>query len=160
MYIVNSGRCISHIGEGGNIRARTGALRRLGTHRGSDEVLCAAHYTGEVPTLHWVIVTGGRRERREKERELKRHFGEPPTPRKEFASCVDGRLLCRKLTNNAEGWRLGYILASFEIGEKLSHLFHPSFDAIWSKVGKPPGWEDFIYRGNLHFPIPPARAAK
>ena len=78
VYIVNSGDCISHIGEGGDIRSRTGTLRRLGTHRGSDEVLCGAYCTQRSPMIHWIVMKGSRQDRRKKETELRDLFGEPP----------------------------------------------------------------------------------
>ena len=155
MYIVNSGNCISHIGQGGNIRNRTGALRRLGTHRGSDEVLCGAYCTGKSPMLHWVVMEGSEEKaRRGKEIEMEKLFGSPPTPRPEFEKCVHGKRLCDVLIQNSKGWQRGYILASFEIGEQMGHIFHSSFDKTWSRVGKPAGWDDFTFSGILNHTLP------
>lgn len=155
VYFVNSGNCISHIGQGGNIRTRTGTLRRLGTHRGSAEVLCGAYCTHKTPMLHWIVMEGSvEKDRDSKEAELKKLFGQPPTPTPEFEKCTHGRSLCDALVRNSKGWQKGYILATFEIGEQMSHIFHPAFDRVWSKVGKPAGWEDFRFSGSLNHLLP------
>lgn len=153
VYVISSGDCISHIGEGGHMRDRVETLRRLGTHRGSDEVLCAAHCTHESPVVHWELVSGDRRKRLDREGELESMIGEPPSPQPEFRNCIHGRKLCEQLLQNCTGWQQGYIKATFEIGEQLAHLFHPKFDRVWRKVGKPPGWEDFIFEGMPNYPL-------
>lgn len=139
VYVIASGTCVSHIGTSGSLRARVGSLARLGTHRGSAEVLCGAYCTGEPPRVWWLPV--------EKpaatllERALKLKHGEPPLPRGLHGGCVNGKRLCDDLIEaaGADSWEAGYVEAVFAIGEKLSLLFHPRFHAIWRRVGVPPG---------------------
>jgi len=135
------------------MRDRIGQLHRLGTHRGSAEVVCAAHCTGKAPMVHWKVVNGDRKRRMAEETRFRNLIGKPPIPRPKYEKCIDGRTLCDQLLRKSNGWRIGYIKATFEIGEMLSHLFHPAFDYIWLEVGKPPGWEDFQFDGRLKFPF-------
>lgn len=143
VYIVASGGCVSHIGTSGNLRSRVRSLAALGTHRGSAEVLCAAHCTGEAPRVWW-LSTVTAIDARARESALKARYGEPPIPRERFAECVNGGQLLADLVRaaGAESWEAGYVEAVLTIGEKLSLLFRPRFAELWNAVGVPPGpWQ-------------------
>ena len=143
VYVIASGRCVSHIGTSGKLRGRLGQLAGLGTHRGSAEVLCAAYCTGAAPQIWWLQSDAAR----DLERRLKVESGEPPTPRTEFSGCVNGDKLRHDLiaAAGANSWEAGYLEAVFAIGEKLSLLFQPHFRRIWLEIGVPPGpWQDLV----------------
>jgi hypothetical protein len=145
VYIVASGDCVSHIGTSVSLRGRVGQLAALGTHRGSAEVLCAAYCTKQTPMVWWEPLE--RAQTTALERQLKLTSGEPPTPRDQFASCVNGLRLRDDMIAVAgeTSWEAGFIEAVFAIGEKLRLLFQPRFHEIWREVGVPPGpWTEFI----------------
>ena len=84
LYIVTCGACMPHVGTSGNIANRVRTLAALGTHRGSTEVLCAAFCTGEAPVVWWEeqpTVAAAR----ERERQFKVHYGEPPQIRSSYS---------------------------------------------------------------------------
>ena len=145
VYVVASGDCVSHIGTSRSLRSRIASLAALGTHRGSAEVLCVAHCTRLPPRVWWRSVDASQMTLLE--RQLKAAAGEPPTPRAQFSSCVNGAQLRNDLVRASghESWEAGYVEAVFEIGEKLRLLFSPRFHAAWREVGVPPGpWENLI----------------
>jgi hypothetical protein len=144
IYVVRSGNCISHIGKSRNIKRRVSQLLRLTNHRGSAEVLCVAFCTQKRPEIYYEIMKPKSEERTDRERELKKSLGEPPTPSSVYKSCKDGKELRTQLLRNADQWQSGYIDATFEIGEFLRNLFRCRFEDLWKVVGKPPGWENFV----------------
>ena len=139
IYVIASGDCVSHIGTSGSLRSRVGSLAGLGTHRGSAEVICAAHCTGEAPQVWWHATD--RASALALERALKHRYGEPPWPRERYAGCVNGRRLRDDVIAAAgpDSWEAGYAEAVFAIGEKLRLLFDPRFEGVWRAVGIPPG---------------------
>jgi hypothetical protein len=140
LYVVTCGDCLAHVGTSGGLRGRVSSLARLGTHRGSAEVLCAAFCSEAAPLVWWEELTDVPTARG-REREFKLFYGEPPSPRSKYADCVNGGRLMKALVEAAgrDSWEAGFIDAVFQIGEKLSLLFGPRFEESWSKVGKPPG---------------------
>ncbi len=140
LYVVTSGDCLSHVGTSGSLNGRVGSLARLGKHRGSAEVLCGAYCTGQAPLVWWEELPDVK-VARERERALKDHYGEPPQPRSPHGTCVNGRALLAGITEAAgrDSWEAGYAEAVVSIGEELSLLFRPRFDAVWAQIGKPPG---------------------
>lgn len=107
--------------------------------RGSVEVLCAAHCTGEAP-----MVRRQETPTAAAARAIESHFkrlGEPPQPRAAFPDCVNGTALRRALVEAAgpSSWEAGYVDALFEVGEQLHRLFTPRFHPLWQRVGWPPG---------------------
>lgn len=142
VYVVACGACVAHIGISGNLRSRVASLARLGTHRGSAEVICAAHCTRLPPRVWWY--TTDRVSAGALERTMKQRYGEPPWPREKFAACVNGVQLRDDLIAAAgeNSWEAGYAEAVFAIGEKLRLLFDSRFNEVWNKVGVPPGpWQ-------------------
>ncbi len=142
VYVVACRDCVAHIGTSGNLRTRVRTLAALGTHRGSSEVLCAAHCTRSSPKVWWYPVALS--EAKVVEHTLKQRYGEPPWPREAYAACVNGAQLRDDLVTAAgsESWEAGFVEAVFAIGEKLGLLFQPRFDSIWQSLGIPPGpWE-------------------
>lgn len=139
VYVIAAGRCVPHIGTSGNLQNRIRTLAALGNHRGSAEVLCAAHCTREAPTVRW-RETPTAPEARTIESALKR-LGEPPQPRARFVDCVNGTALRSTLVEaaGASSWEAGYVDALFEVGEQLHRLFVPRFHDLWERVGWPPG---------------------
>lgn len=139
VYVVASADCVAHIGTSGSLRGRVRTLANLGTHRGSAEVICAAHCTGEVPRVWWYETDPAAA--RLLERTLKGRYGEPPWPRGAYEGCVNGARLRDELVTAAGSgsWEAGYVEAVFAIGEKLSLLFQPRFGPIWERLGIPPG---------------------
>jgi len=139
VYVVASADCVSHIGMSSNLRSRVRSLAALGTHRGSAEVLCAAHCTGSAPLVWWYSAEIG--SARLLERTLKARYGEPPWPRERYEGCVNGGVLRRDLVASAgeASWEAGFIEAVFAIGEKLALLFDARFGQVWLSVGQPPG---------------------
>ncbi len=146
VYAITCGDCIAHIGTSRSLRARVATLARLGTHRGSSEVLCAASCTGQEPLVWWRGCPD-EASARILESALKRHHGEPPVPRERYADCVNGRRLMERLIQAAgpDSWEAGYVQAAFTIGEKLSLLFAPRMLPLWEHVGCPPGpWAAWV----------------
>lgn len=139
-YAVTSADCISHIGTSGSLRTRVGSLARLGKHRGSAEVLCAAYCTREEPLVWW-HATETIKEARSLEAALKQHHGEPPQPRRFYESCRDGAALRAALlsASGAQTWAAGFIEALFTVGEELSLLQDPRLDYVWDQMRRPPG---------------------
>lgn len=139
VYVIAAADCVAHIGTSKNLRRRVGTLATLGTHRGSAEVLCAAHCTGAPPRVWWYATDLATAVVLEKT--LKQQYGEPPWPRDVYARCVNGSQLRDDLIAAAgfESWHAGYVQAVFAIGEKLKLLVDSRFDAIWERVGIPPG---------------------
>jgi hypothetical protein len=139
VYVIATGGCIPHIGTSGNLQNRIRTLAALGNHRGSAEVLCAAHCTQDAPTVRW-RETSSAAEARVIESAFKQ-LGEPPQPREQFHSCVNGTALRSALVEaaGAASWEAGYIDALFEVGEQLHRLFAPRFHHLWEQVGWPPG---------------------
>jgi hypothetical protein len=149
LYLVTSGGCLSHVGTSGKIANRVRTLANLGTHRGSAEALGAAYCTGEGPLVWWEELPNAIAAR-EREREFKQHFGEPPQPRSEFGQCTNGAELLKQIVMAAgpDTWEAGFAEAVFRIGEKLSLLFEPRFADLWERVGTPPGpWRSRATRG-------------
>lgn len=145
VYVVASGTCVSHIGTSGSLRSRVGSLARLGTHRGSAEVLCGAYCTGETPHVWWLSLD--KTSAGAFERTMKAAHGEPPVPRNLHVGCVNGGQLRDDLiaAAGADSWEAGYVEAVFAIGEKLRLLFQPRFHPIWRRVGVPPGpWAELV----------------
>lgn len=138
LYVVSCHDCVPHIGTSGNLQNRIRSLANLGNHRGSAEVLCAAHCTDTPPVVRWRELPIG--DARQMERRLKA-LGEPPQPRDSYEKCVNGGALRRALVAAVGGdtWEAGYIEALFDVGEQLSRLFAPRFATLWSAVGRPPG---------------------
>ena len=140
MYLVTSGLCLSHVGTSSSLRTRVGALARLGTHRGSAEVLCAAYCTRTYPSVWWeeASTTSAARLR---ESQFKRYYGEPPSPRTSYAQCVNGAQLLKDFVAIAgpDSWEAGYAVATITIGEQLKLLFEPRFAPVWKQLGTPPG---------------------
>ena len=140
LYIVTCGDCMPHVGTSGSLAGRVRALANLGTHRGSAEVLCAAFCTQAAPSVWWeeqpTVIAA-----RVREKAFKLHYGEPPQPRSRYSACVNGAELLGAISEAAgpDSWEAGYAEAVFEIGEELSLLFRPRFEAIWEQVGVPPG---------------------
>lgn len=139
-YVVTAGNCLAHVGTSRSLRSRVGSLARLGTHRGSAEVLCAAYCTREAPVVWWQV-TGTEAEAKLRESAFKAHYGEPPQPRHGYESCVNGRALLDVFIAAAgtDTWEAGYAEAVFTIGERLTLLFAGRFDPIWRRIGVPPG---------------------
>jgi hypothetical protein len=139
VYVISTGGCVPHIGTSSSLQNRIRTLASLGNHRGSAEVLCAAHCTREAPTVRW-RETPTAADARLIESALKRQ-GEPPQPRSEFRDCVNGTALRRALVEaaGAASWEAGYVDALFEVGEQLQRLFAPRFHRLWEHVGWPPG---------------------
>lgn len=140
MYLVTSGRCLAHVGTSSNLRTRVGMLARLGTHRGSAEVLCAAYCTRSYPSVWWeeAPTTSAARER---ESQFKRYYGEPPSPRATYARCVNGAQLLKDFVAvvGPDSWEAGYAVATLAIGEQLKLLFASRFASAWKQLGTPPG---------------------
>jgi hypothetical protein len=85
---------------------------------------------------------------RERERAFKRHYGEPPQPRPDYAGCVNGAALLGRIVAAAgpASWEAGFAEAVFQIGERLSLLLQPRFAPIWQRVGVPPGpWAALLH---------------
>lgn len=143
IYVVRSGDCISHIGKSNNIKKRVSQLLRLRNHRGSAEVLCVAFRTQKSPEIHYEILKS-KKGGEDREEELKKALGEPPTPCSMYESCKGGQELRTQLLKNANQWQRGYIDATFDIGGFLRNLFRSEFEPLWKTVGKPPGWENFV----------------
>ncbi len=139
VYVIAVGACVPHIGTSGNLQSRIRTLAALGNHRGSAEVLCAAHCTGEAPVVRW-RETASAEDARAFESAFKQ-LGEPPQPRERFHGCVNGTALRHALVEAAgpSSWEAGYIDALFEVGEQLHRLFTPRFHPLWERVGPPPG---------------------
>lgn len=139
IYLVACGDCLAHVGTSGNLRGRVRTLAALGTHRGSNEVLCAAYCTAQPPQVWWRATDLATARRMEPA--LKGHYGEPPVPREKYASCVNGLRLMDDLVAAAgnDSWEAGYVEAVFTIGENLTLLFKPRFGPIWANIGVPPG---------------------
>lgn len=151
LYVITCGDCMPHVGTSRGVAGRVRSLANLGTHRGSAEVLCAAFCTAEMPLVWWEehSSTAGAVER---ERALKKHYGEPPQPGPKFERCVNGTALLGQIIAAAgsNSWEAGFAEAVFTIGEKLSLLFQPRFDPIWQRVGVPPGpWAALALRQGL-----------
>lgn len=146
MYVITCGDCLAHVGTSGGLAGRVRQLARLGTHRGSAEVLCAAFCTAKAPVVWWEELPDAPTAR-SREREFKNHYGEPPAPRSRHAVCVNGDRLREELVRAAgsDSWEAGFIDAVFKIGEKLELLFTPRFDAIWTS-------ESRQVRGSKHRP--------
>jgi hypothetical protein len=141
LYLVTCGDCLAHVGTSKKLQNRVRQLATLGTHRGSAEVLCAAFCTKQEPLVRWEVHNTDK-SAREREREFKVYYGEPPVPDRYGRTCKDGKTLRQELTKTAgeDTWEAGYIQAVFEIGEKLRLLFDKGeFTHIWKQVGKPPG---------------------
>ena len=51
VYLITCGNCLAHVGTSGGLSGRLRTLARLGHHRGSTEVLCAAFCTQEPPLV-------------------------------------------------------------------------------------------------------------
>lgn len=140
LYVITCGDCMPHVGTSTSLSGRVRTLAALGTHRGSAEVLCAAWCTKEAPVVWWeelpTIAIA-----RERERAFKQHYGEPPQPRSEYETCVNGKALLARLIDVAgqASWEAGYAEAVFTIGEKLRLVFVPRFANVWRAVGVPPG---------------------
>lgn len=139
VYVISTGGCVPHIGTSGNLQNRIRTLSALRNHRGSAEVLCAAHCTGEAPMVRWQE-TDTAAAARAIESAFKRQ-GEPPQPRGQFSGCVNGAALRHALVETAgpSSWEAGYVDALFEVGEQLHRLFVPRFHDLWEHVGWPPG---------------------
>lgn len=139
VYVITCGACVPHVGTSSKLQARIRSLAALGNHRGSAEVLCAAHCTGVAPTVQW-RETQSAAEARVLEREFKAR-GEPPQPRGNFAGCVNGTALRNDLVAAAgpTTWKSGYIAALFDVGEQLYRIFDSRFDDVWAALGRPPG---------------------
>lgn len=139
VYVISAGTCVPHIGTSGNLQNRIRTLAALGNHRGSVEVLCAAHCAGLAPMVRW-HETSTAADARVIESSFKA-LGEPPQPRDQFAGCVNGEALRRALVEAAgpSTWEAGYIDALFEVGEQLHRIFVPRFHDLWTRVGWPPG---------------------
>jgi len=143
VYVVSCGSCLAHVGTSKNLRARLQVLARLGHHRGSAEVLCAAFCTRCEPLVRWSPAHSDVAAR-VVERRLKTRYGEPPAPRGEHSGCRNGLALRQALTDAAgpESWEAGYIEAVFKVGEDLRLLEADRFRRIWRLIGRPPGpWE-------------------
>jgi len=140
LYVITCGDCMPHVGTSGSLRGRVRALATLGAHRGSAEVICAAFCTGESPLVWWQEHASAALAR-EREREFKSHYGEPPQPRTSYAECVNGGALLRRMIAAAgpDSWEAGFATAVFGIGQNLKLLFQPRFAPIWKRVGSPPG---------------------
>ncbi len=140
LYVVASGDCLSHVGTSNKISSRVGSLARLGKHRGSAEVLCAAYCTGVAPLVWWQELTDAATART-RERAFKDHYGEPPRPRPKHEGCVNGGALLRDMIAAAgeDSWEAGFAQAVVTIGEDLHLLFQPRFSDIWDRIGRPPG---------------------
>lgn len=140
IYVVTCGACLAHIGTSKKLAHRVRGLARLGAHRGSSEVLCAAYCANQAPMVWWARC-GTVEEARQREAAFKRRYGEPPVPRASYEGCVNGKRIRDDLIKAAgEGtWAAGYIEAVFDIGESLSLLFDSRFDRLWKSVGRPPG---------------------
>ncbi len=138
VYVIAAGDCVPHIGTSGNLQTRIRTLASLGNHRGSTEVLCAAHCTQQTPTVRWGET--GTADARSIESAFKK-LGEPPQPRGRFQDCVNGTDLRHALVEaaGASSWEAGYIDALFEVGEQLHRIFAPRFHPLWDHVGWPPG---------------------
>ncbi len=146
LYLITCGDCLAHVGTSARLAGRVGSLARLGIHRGSSEVLCAAFCSREPPQVWWQECSTVSLAK-EQERAFKNHYGEPPVPRPKYDPCRNGAHLKQRLIEIAGGrsWEAGYIEAVFAIGEKLQLLFAPQFQPIWERVGIPPGpWGDFF----------------
>lgn len=139
VYVIAAGDCVPHIGTSGNLQTRIRTLAALGNHRGSAEVLCAAHCTQQAPTVRW-RETATAADARSIESTFKK-LGEPPQPRGQFSGCVNGAALRHALVETAgpSSWEAGYVEALFEVGEQLHRLFAPRFHDLWERVGWPPG---------------------
>ena len=140
LYVITCGGCLAHVGTSSNLRQRLRTLATLGHHRGSPEVLCAAFCTSEDPLIRWEVHPDSA-SARERERELKQRYGEPPQPRSQFQGCVNGAAVLTALVEAAgqASWEAGFAEAVIAIGEELSLLFQPRFDRIWERIGVPPG---------------------
>lgn len=146
--MIRCGDCTAHIGTSSKLQGRLRTLARLGTHRGSAEVLCASFCTQEAPQVWWRELSNVE-SARASESALKRMHGEPPVPRERYYGCVNGVHLMKELIKVAgkNSWEAGYIEAVFEIGEKLNLLFGPRFRSLWKSVGVPPGpWAELLTR--------------
>jgi len=139
VYVIAAGECVPHIGTSSSLQNRIRTLAALGNHRGSAEVLCAAHCIGEAPTVRW-HETATAADARAIESAFKR-AGEPPQPRGRFQGCVNGTALRHALVEAAgpSSWEAGYVDALFEVGEQLHRLFASRFHPLWERVGWPPG---------------------
>ena len=140
LYLITAGDCLAHAGASGSLRTRVGTLARLGTHRGSGEVLCAAYCTGIAPTVWWEEAST-EQDAKVRENAFKSHYGEPPSPRARYSSCVNGSALMAEFVSaaGADSWEAGYAEAVFTIGERFSLLFADRFLPIWRRSGLPPG---------------------
>lgn len=146
LYIVTCGDCMPHVGTSGNLSRRARILANLGAHRGSAEVLCAAFCTKEAPLVWWESHSSAAKAR-EREREFKSYYGEPPQPRASHWGCVDGAKLLADMLRVAgrDSWEAGFASAVFRIGRDLRVLFEPRFAPIWNQIGCPPGpWASLL----------------
>lgn len=154
VYLITCGDCLAHVGTSKGLAGRLGTLARLGHHRGSTEVLCAAFCTRQPPLVWWEPHPSVEAARN-REATFKRHYGEPPSPPEKYADCKNGKKLLAALLEAAgEGtWAAGYIEAVFTVGERLDLVFTSRFDTFWNHVGKPPGpWAStvvFAYGSNM-----------
>lgn len=144
IYVVRSGDCLSHIEKSNNIKRRVSQLVRLANHRGTAEVLCVAFCTQKPPEIYYEILKSNSKEGIDREKQVKKALGEPPTPRSKYESCKDGEELRTLLWKNANQWQREYIGATFDTGEFLRNLFRPEFEPLWEIVGKPPSWDNFV----------------
>jgi hypothetical protein len=78
---------------------------------------------------------------RARESAFKRHYGEPPAPRNEFAGCRNGAALRAALAGAAgeSSYEAGCVAALFDVGEELFRIFGGRFADSWRRVGVPPG---------------------
>ena len=139
LYVVMCGDCVAHVGTSGKLAQRVGELARLGSHKGSSEVLCAAFCSAAEPVVWWKECQNVV-EARKLEGAIKEQIGEPPVPG-QYQRCKNGGELCNKLVEAAgpSSWEAGYIEAVFAIGERLNLLFMKRFEPLWQAIGKPPG---------------------
>lgn len=139
-YVVTCGDCLAHVGTSRRLARRVWQLASLGTHGGSDEVLCAAFCTKKAPVVWWGELPDDVAAR-SREREFKAHYGEPPAPRSKYAPCRNGARIRDELVRAAgcRSWEAGFIEAVFEIRSTLRLLFDSRFESVWTRVGKPPG---------------------
>jgi hypothetical protein len=140
LYLVTCGSCLAHVGTSGNLARRVRTLANLGRHGGSNEILCAAFCTGQPPQVWWEACSSVA-VARQREAAFKRHYGEPPAPGDAYAACSKGQRLRGKLVRAAgEGsWAAGYVEAIFDIPSGFWLLMGPRFEAVWRRIGKPPG---------------------
>ena len=144
LYVVTCGDCLAHVGTSGNLATRVRELAKLGVHHGTSDVLCATYCTRQPPLVRWQVLPDVPTAR-QREREFKLHYGEPPVPRDKYAACSRAQRLRQDLleASGPDTWEAGYIEAVFRIGNSFNLLLRGRFEEVWRAIGGvPEPWDE------------------